>query len=318
MTSPPSTYTRVRRSATRAAQRVRRDRARPQPERKRPLARRPLARYTDAHGHQREVVSRRAAAGSVLVIDRDALTRGDRRLVAHLAADEPAENAALICGLYLEDAAGSAPVCRRVVTEDARSAPVTHYEQADLPADPALTGIALSDGRGCVHRLERIDSGMSIPELRWRSQPCEASDAPTTLSTREVIARLESYEPVRTLTLRALAGHGADTGLSTTVLRAELERVLESPIVLNRRLREVTLSTVASQELSMSEIAIRCGRVKRDSKGNVSGETSWLARRLGLLPEGGHTAPTPWVHSDVLALIARRGLGLSPREVELT
>jgi len=28
--------------------------------------------------------------------------------------------------------------------------------------------------------------------------------------------------------------------------------------------------------------------------------------------------PTPWVHSDVLALIARRGLGLSPREVEVT
>jgi hypothetical protein len=67
----------------------------------------------------------------------------------------------------------------------------------------------------------------------------------------------------------------------------------------------------------MSEIAIRCGRVKRDSRGNESGETSWLARRLGMLPEGGHETPTPWVHSDVLALIARRGLGISPREVEL-
>jgi len=67
----------------------------------------------------------------------------------------------------------------------------------------------------------------------------------------------------------------------------------------------------------MSEIAIRCGRVKRDRQGNESGETSWLARRLGLLPEGGQRIPTPWVHSDVLGLIARRGLGLSPREVEL-
>ncbi len=67
----------------------------------------------------------------------------------------------------------------------------------------------------------------------------------------------------------------------------------------------------------MSEIAIRCGRVKRDSRGNESGETSWLARRLGLLPEGGHSTPTPWIHSDVLGLIARQGLGVSPREVEL-
>jgi hypothetical protein len=67
----------------------------------------------------------------------------------------------------------------------------------------------------------------------------------------------------------------------------------------------------------MSEIAVRCGRVKRDGKGNVSGETSWLARRIGLLPEGGQSRPTPWIHSDVLALIARDGLGASPREVEL-
>ncbi|HYB24222.1 MAG TPA: hypothetical protein VED41_10520, partial [Solirubrobacteraceae bacterium] len=77
------------------------------------------------------------------------------------------------------------------------------------------------------------------------------------------------------------------------------------------------LSAVDVQELSMSEIAIRCGRVKRDRRGNEAGETSWLSRRLGLAPEGGHSTPTPWIHSDVLALIARSGLGISPREVEL-
>ena len=79
----------------------------------------------------------------------------------------------------------------------------------------------------------------------------------------------------------------------------------------------VALATIERQGLSLSEIAIRCGRVKRDCKGNESGETSWLARRLGILPEGGRSAPTPWIHSDVLALIARDGLGVSPREVEL-
>ena len=87
--------------------------------------------------------------------------------------------------------------------------------------------------------------------------------------------------------------------------------------MLNRRLREAVQARLARGHLTMSEIAIRCGRCKRDRRGNVSGETSWLARRIGLASEAGRDQPTPWVHSDVLALIARDGLGLSPREVEL-
>ena len=134
---------------------------------------------------------------------------------------------------------------------------------------------------------------------------------------RDAIAALESYEPVRTLTLRALAQARAVRAVSTAVLQAELARVQRSPIVLNRGLREAVLSRIATEGLSMSEIALRCGRVKADARGGTSGETSWLARRLGLVPEGGKGRPTPWIHSDVLALIARRGLGVSPREVEL-
>ncbi len=42
-------------------------------------------------------------------------------------------------------------------------------------------------------------------------------------------------------------------------------------------LREAGARDGRAQELSMSEIAIRCGRVKRDRSGNESGETSWLA-----------------------------------------
>ena len=110
---------------------------------------------------------------------------------------------------------------------------------------------------------------------------------------------------------------GAGPGrCSVVTLLAEVQRVDSSPIVLNRGLREAVLRAVERGH-SLSAIAIRCGRVKRDRRGNVSGETSWLGRRLGLLPEGGCQRPTPWVHSDVLALIARRGLGLCPREVEL-
>jgi hypothetical protein len=134
---------------------------------------------------------------------------------------------------------------------------------------------------------------------------------------RETVGALERYEPVCGLTRRALARYRDDTNVSTAVLRGELERLRESPIVLNRKLRQTVLAAIERHGLSLSEIAIRCGRIKRDSKGNASGETSWLARRLGILPESGASRPTPWVHSDVLALIARNGLGISPREVEL-
>jgi hypothetical protein len=38
---------------------------------------------------------------------------------------------------------------------------------------------------------------------------------------------------------------------------------------------------------------------------------------VGILPESSTSRLTPWVHSDVLGLIARNGLGISPHEVEL-
>jgi hypothetical protein len=36
-----------------------------------------------------------------------------------------------------------------------------------------------------------------------------------------------------------------------------------------------------------------------------------------LIPDGTTSSHNPWVHSDTLALIARDGLGIAPREVEL-
>jgi hypothetical protein len=278
---------------------------------------RPLGRYTDRHGRAREVIASHGAAGSTLVIDREQLTHEDSRLVAHLAADEPAENAAVVCRRYLEDVTLGGSRCRPLTAEDARVAPFADPWRVDVELAPAPGGPDPVDRRGCRYRLELVHSGLSIPELRWcrhRSEPPRAGEP---VSLREAVASLESYEPVRALTLRALSLHARCGEVSTAVLGAELTRVQESPIVLNRRLRQVVLATVERQELSMSEIAIRCGRVKRDRRGNKSGETSWLARRLGLLPEGGQSMPTPWIHTDVLALIARSGLGVSPREVEL-
>jgi hypothetical protein len=276
-----------------------------------------LGRYTDERGRAREVVASRGAAGSTLVVDRECLTLEDARLVAHLAADEPAENATLVCRGYLRDAPLGDRRCRAVTAEDASVAPFADPWDTDEACALSAGGLDPVDRLGSHYRLGLVHGGMSVPELRWRRHRAESSLAGEPVSLREAVASLESYEPVRALTLRALSPGARGGELSTAVLAAELTRVQESPIVLNRRLRQVVLATVERQELSMSEIALRCGRVKRDRRGNESGETSWLARRLGILPEGGQSTPTPWIHTDVLALIAREGLGVSPREVEL-
>jgi hypothetical protein len=276
--------------------------------------RRALGHYADRTGRRREVVAQQGSDGSVLVIDRDAASFGDRRLVAHLGADEPPENAALVCSSYLDEARTGRCRCRLVTPEDFHTAPFADDDATELYGESLTRDTEPFDRLGRCYRLDLLQTGMSIPELRWRRHPPErVNDEPQTVSAREAIACLENYEPVRTLTLRALARHRSDSEVSITVLRVEFERVRESPIVLNRRLRGAVLRTIERQGLSMSEIAIRCGRVKRDG----NGETSWLARRLGILPEGGRDTPTPWIHSDVLALIARCGLGISPREVEL-
>jgi hypothetical protein len=283
-----------------------------QPTRHLGADRRTLGRYVDSQGRPREVIACPGHAGSALVIDRDAHTLGDRRLVAHIAADEPHENAELVCRHYLSDPDGR--WCRAVTSEDLQALD----PPMGLESPSGQTRQELVDRHGCRYRLGFTTSRLSIPELRWLALgSVQEGGCPRPRSLREVVAALESYEPARAHTAQALARYGADPGVSVTVLRAELERIDASRIVLNRGLREAVQRAVQAQGLSMSEIALRCGRAKYDARGNASGETSWLARRVGLAPEGGESEPTPWIHSDVLALIARVGLGLSPREVEL-
>jgi hypothetical protein len=266
-----------------------------------------LGRYPAADGRPREVICRPGAGGSLLVIDRDAWTRGEPRLVAHIGADEPPENAALVCEQYLREGADSG--CRALREADLREPP-----QLDAPAllDPWTVVEGRTGDRSL--RLHPFRTGMSIPQLRWGL--CRGGD-PVPLSLRDAIAEIEAYEPLCALTRAALARYAEDEAISTVALAAELLRVQQSSIVLNRRLREVVLERMRRDGLSLSEIALRCGRVKRDTGGKLSGETSWLARRLGLLPEGGGGVTARWIHSDVLAVIARQGLGIAPREVEL-
>lgn len=274
-------------------------------------ARDPLGRYIGTDGRPRELVAIDGQAGSVLVIDRDAITLADRRLVAHIAADEPASNASLICRLYLADETGRR--CRPVVPDDLeRIAGEEHDPDGALPQEPPARDP--TDLLGRVYRVAPCALRGERPEMRWVRRQGGSTEV---LSLREVVGSIQSYEPARALTLEAIGAFASDRAVAVGKLRAELVRLEASPIVLNRGLREAVLRALRAEGVSMSEIARRCGRVKRDSRGNESGEASWLGRRIGLLPETGAGRPTPWVHSDVLGLIARRGLGLSPHEVEL-
>jgi hypothetical protein len=320
---------------------------------------RTLAHYSDSDGCLREILARPGREGSVLVVDRDAGTRDDRRLVAHLAPDEPAENASVVCRHYLGDPGPRR--CRPLVPEDLVTVPfrpdpprlaAPSLEEIGGPASASPSAEAgLLDRQGYVHRLEPVDADMSILELRWCRRPAERAghgshageacagadyagirrsdrveaDRSCRMeisweaeSVRDAVGCLEEYEPVRTLTAEALELHGEDPALSVAVLGAELRRLDASRIVLNRGLRRAVQRAMRVEGVSLSEIALRCGRIKRDSRGRASGETSWLARRIGLAAEGGGGGElTPWIHSEVLALIAREGLGVSPREVEL-
>jgi hypothetical protein len=251
----------------------------------------------------------------VLVLDRDAATLCDRRLVAHLAADEPRENAELIARHYLGDSKGR--WCRRMRPEDLEALPLLNDRDCEQPDSDHKDAI-VAGGDGNAYRLSLVPGERSTRQMRWcrGSVESEGSHWEQT-SLREVVGVVESYEPMRTITEQAIALYGQDQSVSVTRLRSELDRLCGSPVVLNRRLREVVLDVIDRDGTSMSEIALRCGVVKRDRRGKLSGETSWLARRIGIMPEGGEKAITPWIHSDVLGAIARKGLRISPREVEL-
>ncbi len=264
----------------------------------------------DQTGTDRELIVISVPHGTLLV-DQDADTRTDRRLVGLIDPDEPQENPKILAGLYLEDP--SRGRCRAVLPEDLD--PPSREPTQDTSGirwdAPLVAGI------GVTFRLQTVptDAGAA---LRWTRVPA-ANDGQETepVSLRHVVAQLKDYDPATSMTAAAIREHKQQPGSSTHTLAGELNRLQGSAIVLNRRLRERVQLAVDTEGVTMSEIALRCGRIKRDRNGRESGETSWLARRVGLLPEAGKTRPNPWVHSDVLALIARDGLGISPHEVEI-
>lgn len=275
-----------------------------------------LGRYaTPDDAGSREIVGLAQPDGSTLLVDlpADSLagTLDDARLIARLAPDEPSQNAELICAMYLgDDTRGR---CRRLAAADLVP---PGPDPVRRPSGGVTLEDALVDARGGVYLLRAVPSCRSRPELRWTRSRGGNDGAPfDTVVLRDVVAALEDYEPARAITAAALAT-ACDGHICTRRLRVEATRLACSPIVLNRRLREIVEARVAVG-VSMSEIAMRCERMKHDRNGNRSGETTWLARRIGQMPEGGKAEPTPWVHIDTLALIAREGLGIAPHEVEL-
>ena len=256
----------------------------------------------------RELVILDGADGSRLLVDRRAADGGDARLLAHLASDEPDANAWLVCREFLADPWRGA---RRVRASDFGGRAEGHRHG---PPCDSFQPAVLTDATG---RRYFLRTSGTPAELRWHRESRRGGVAPHSLSARDVVGALESYEPVCTLTRAAVARFRRDRRVSVSTLSVELRRIESSPIVLNRRLREAVLDAVRDNGTSFSAIAMACGRIKHDQRGNGSGETSWLARRVGLLPSGPGGGPNPWVHSDTLALIARDGLGIAPREVEL-
>jgi hypothetical protein len=265
-------------------------------------------------GQTREIVSLQRPDGSTLVIDWLVGVLADARLVAQLAPEEPVENADIVAGMYLADPTRGH--CRRLTEQDLN--PAHDCDSCTPNGSIPWQRTALRDAHGHIYRIRELAIGASASELRWTRSCHPGREHPfDAVRLRDVVGALQDYEPARTLTAQALTVHGERCDASVWRLAGELQRLARSPIVLNRALREAVQRALARGELSMSEIAIRCGRCKRDRRGNVSGETSWLARRIGQTAEAGQDQPTPWVHSDVLALIAREGLAMSPNEVEL-
>ncbi len=114
-------------------------------------------------GQTREAVSLKRPDGSTLVVDYQHGTLSDGRLVAHLPADEPPENAQIVCELYLAD--DTKGRCCAVTAEDFD---LTRHATAPSPADDAPTALdAVNDADGHVYRIRELPTLETMSELRW-------------------------------------------------------------------------------------------------------------------------------------------------------
>ena len=244
---------------------------------------------------RREVVSLQRPDGSTLVVDYQLGALSDGRLIAHLAADEPPENAHIVCELYLAD--DTKGRCRAVTQEDFD---LTRHATPPPPAADAPTAVdSLKDADGHVYRIRELPTLETMPELRWTRSASQAASSASTPCIPRCRRRCRS--------LRAGANphrpgaHPLRQDLSTRRLAEEHERLSGSPIVLNRGLREA-VQRVLRDELSMSEIAhpLRADQARQARQPERGDELAGAPHRPAA---GGEGRPT-WSQRQ-LALIAR-------------
>src|SRR5665213_1644011 len=123
-----------------------------------------LGRYTDDRtGATREIVCLPGAGASRLVIDRLAGAHTDPRLVAHLAPDEPPENARIVSEVYLAD--HSRGGCRAVNAEDLELA----RHATPPPPNPGGTASQppLLDTDGHLYSIREVANVESSTTLHW-------------------------------------------------------------------------------------------------------------------------------------------------------
>src|ERR1035441_6539820 len=148
-------------------------------------------------GQTRQIVSLQRPDGSRLVIDYHLDTLAEGRVVAHISPDEPPENERIICELYLAD--DTKGRCRALTAEDLE---VTRHA---IPAPPSThakaPGSVLQDAEGYLSLIREVAVDESVSELRW-TRSCQPGCDETfdVLTLRDVVGRLEGYEPARTLT----------------------------------------------------------------------------------------------------------------------
>lgn len=183
------------------------------------------------------------------------------------------------------------------------------------PDDALRQHPAMRDADGVLYRMAPFPiNGTGIPRLRW-----VRADAPAeTMTLRQVVERMECYEPAMTLTAEAVKWGDLREDVSVSELKHERQTVEAAAIVLNTALRAAVVAEMRRGS-NAETIAMRCGVMRKHGRaGDIRGDASWLLRRVGLRRDsGGHNGNlTRWVHSHVLTRIARDGLGIAPREVE--
>ncbi len=246
-----------------------------------------LQRYRAPDGAAREVIAFAAHGWEHAGARPRGGDAGDARLVAHLAADEPVDQRAgrLRPLRGRSPLAGAAARCRGRWSMTTCAAP-----RCPTPRRAPCRSRTQSPRR----RARRPPSSRRGARRRSASRSCAGcASRPTVsvgpallVSVRDVVGALQDYEPVRNLTRRGHPPPPRRPGAcSVAVLRTELARIAASPIVLNRRLREQVVQTLARDgtEHERDRGPLRAGQARparqRQRRDELAGATSRAAAR---------------------------------------